>query len=77
MKMSCPLCDATAETARKSGDWARYDCPTCGSFEISGSEEEVVRLNEDVRQAHRERIAKERSRGIALPRVGEINKQKS
>ena len=38
MKSICPLCRATAEGVSPTGDWRRYDCPACGSFEISGTE---------------------------------------
>jgi len=51
-------------------DRSRYDCPTDKEFEISGTEETVVRNNTDAATAHRERIARERSRGFKVPGVG-------
>ena len=72
MKSICPLCRATAEGVSPTGDWRRYDCPACGSFEISGTEETRARADEAVAQEHRERIARERTRGIKLHRVGII-----
>ena len=70
MKSMCPLCTAAAEAAPRTSDRTRYDCPNCGAFEISGSEEAVVRGNPTVAQSHRERIARERERGITIHRIG-------
>ena len=76
MKSDCPLCGASSRRRlAPTGDWERYDCPSCGSFEISGAEEAVVRANDDAASAHRERLAQERERGMTIHRVGEINKR--
>jgi hypothetical protein len=70
MKSMCPLCNAVAETEPPIGDRRRYDCQTCGSFEITGSEEAGVKANPKAARRHQERIARERERGILISRVG-------
>ena len=68
---TCPLCGSPAKRwSPPTADRSRYDCPTDKEFEISGTEETVVRNNPDAATAHRERIARERSRGFKIPGVG-------
>jgi hypothetical protein len=70
MKAICPLCSTDADATASPGDRKQYACPICGTFEISGSEEEVVKANPDAAQSHRERVTRERSQGILVPKVG-------
>jgi hypothetical protein len=67
---TCPLCGGPALRFSTTGDRNRYECPADRVFEISGSEEAVVRNDPDVAKAHGERIARERSRGVKVPGVG-------
>jgi ribosomal protein S27AE len=66
---TCPLCMTAAEIARHT-DWNRYDCPTCGAFEISGLEEAECLVNPTAARARREHIGRERRHGITIPRIG-------
>jgi predicted RNA-binding Zn-ribbon protein involved in translation (DUF1610 family) len=66
---TCPLCATTAEFARYT-DWSRYDCPVCGTYEISDSEEAVSRANPAAARARREHVGRERSHGITISRIG-------
>ena len=70
MKANCPLCGAEAQKADPTGDADRYDCPECGEYKITGSEEAVIKANPSKAQEHRERIVRERERGITQHRVG-------
>jgi hypothetical protein len=70
MKAICPLCSTDADATASPGDLKQYACPICGTFEIRGSDEKVVMANPDVAQSHRELVARERSRGILVPKVG-------
>ena len=67
---TCPLCGGPAKRFSTTGDRSRYDCPTDKVFEMSGSEEAAMRNDPDAAKAHRERIARERSRGFKVPGVG-------
>jgi hypothetical protein len=68
---TCPLCGSPATRwSPPTGDRSGYSCPTDKVFEISGTEETAVRNNPDAATAHRERIARERSRGFKIPGVG-------
>jgi hypothetical protein len=72
MKSTCPLCDTTVEGEPSTGDWAWYACPVCGTFEIAGTDEAIVRSDKIQAQAHRDRFARERARGIKIHGVGTL-----
>jgi uncharacterized Zn finger protein (UPF0148 family) len=70
MILDCPLCGTAAKKFTTNGDWSRYECPNHETFDIVDSEEAETRASASKRQAHSDRIARERRRGIEIPRIG-------
>ena len=69
-KKDCPLCGSESDCPSTTGDWNKYICPNCGEYDITRTEEVVGRSNLELAGSHRQRISRERSRGIKVPRVG-------
>lgn len=65
----CPLCGGRAKKFLK-GDRNRYECPEDKTFDIADSIEAEIRANSSMAKSHRERVERERKRGITIPKVG-------
>src|SRR6266446_2793868 len=38
----CPICGATAEEARRVGDYRSLDCELCGRYDLTGTAEAIL-----------------------------------
>lgn len=72
VEATCPLCGSRAERLPTNGDWSQYNCPQDMMFDITDTAEAEAKLNEQKRKSHRQRIKRERQRGIDIPKIGDF-----
>jgi Zn-finger nucleic acid-binding protein len=49
---TCPHCGNKAMLMPKLGDYSEYNCPTCGTYRISGTMEKLIKNGADPTAAH-------------------------
>lgn len=69
----CPLCGSMAQKSGRDG-WSRYCCPKHDIFDITESEEAMIRADPSgaLASGHVYRIERQRKSGTEIPKIGVI-----